>query len=44
MKTAYENKIPVRVYLSYEKIEKNGECTLLLTNKQKDLIDTNREV
>jgi hypothetical protein len=41
IQSVYENKVSVRLYLSYEKIEKSGEFTLLLTKKQKDLIDTN---
>ena len=44
IKSAYENKVSVRLYLSYEKIEKSGECTLVLTKKQKEWIDTNRAV
>lgn len=42
IKIAYENKVPVRLLLSYEKIKKGGKYPLLLTKTQKELIETNR--
>ena len=42
IKNEYENKLSVRIFLSYKKIEKSGDFELLLTESQKESFDTNR--
>ena len=42
IKTAYENKRSVKIFLSYKKIEKSGNFELLLTESQKESFNKNR--
>jgi len=44
IKTAYEKKRSVRIFLSYKKIEKSGNFELLLTESQKESFNKNRAI